>query len=198
MTAFLDDVAGGATRIGFNGKEGRHEDQTGAVIDDSVSFAVAPEETRIGYIKFNGAGEQPTKIEGRLYSGFIMPSRDSLGDTDQSEWEKGLSGQPADPWQQQIVLPLVRIDTGELYAFTTTSITGRRAVGTLLKQCDRIRRVDPQAYPIIQLRVGGFNHRDTRIGFVKTPVLAIVEWKRSTTAGELKEAPPEFSDLVGF
>lgn len=189
VAAFLDTVAGGATRISFNGKEGAHKDQNGNVVDDTVNFAAAPEETVVGVIKYNGH-ERPTAIEGRLYSGFTMPERSSLGDTDEAEWKIGLNGQPEDPWQQQVQLPLARLDTAEMFTYVTTSVTGRRAVGTLLRQYDRMRRINPQAYPIIQLKVGGFNHRDTRVGFVKVPVLAVVEWRNTGQPAAFNDALP--------
>jgi len=53
--------------------------------------------------------------------------------------------------------------------FNTSSITGRRAVDNLIQACDRMQRTEPNDYPIIRLRIGGFQHRDERIGWIKTP-----------------------------
>ena len=61
----------------------------------------------------------------------------------------------------------------------------------------------PGEAPVIQLKVGGFNHRDDRIGWVSTPVLAHV----SRVARADAVAPPaaalaapraEFDDSVPF
>jgi hypothetical protein len=37
-----------------------------------------------------------------------------------------------------------------------------------------MERSKSNAYPVIKLKVGGFQHRDDRVGWVATPVLAVV------------------------
>jgi hypothetical protein len=69
---------------------------------------------------------------------------------------------------------LQRADTGELFTFVTSSVTGRRAIGTLLRHYDRMQRTHPDQYPVIRLKIGGFQHKDDRVGWVKVPVLAVV------------------------
>jgi hypothetical protein len=44
----------------------------------------------------------------------------------------------------------------------------------LLRHYDRIQKTHPDTYPVIKLKVGGFQHRDDRVGWVATPVLAVV------------------------
>ena len=73
---------------------------------------------------------------GLHYDGFIMPPREELGDLDPRDWPAGLSGEPADPWQHQICLVLQDRESLELYTFATSSISGRRAVGNLLRAFD--------------------------------------------------------------
>jgi hypothetical protein len=112
---------------------------------------------------------------GPIVRGFVPPARESLGDTDESLWDADLNGRPTDPWQHQLCLPLVSQEDGEKYVFVTSSITGRRAVLTLLKACQRQQAKEgDDYYPIIKLQVGGFAHRDTRVGWVKVPVFPIV------------------------
>jgi hypothetical protein len=111
---------------------------------------------------------------GPVFDGFVPPNREELGDTDQALWEKDLSGRPADPWQHQMLLPLQEIETGELLIFATSSITGRRAVGNLLRHCERMRVRDPDYYPVIKLQTSGFQHKDERVGFVRTPAFPVV------------------------
>ena len=53
-------------------------------------------------------------------------------------------------------------------------MTGRRAVGNLLRHYDRMQRTHPDELPVVRLKVGGFQHRDERIGWVSTPVFAVV------------------------
>ena len=145
-----------------------------AVIGNDVDFTALVDQTLIGWIKFNGEGAPPDRHMGLLYEGFVMPARESLGDLDQSKWEMGLDGKPQDPFSHQIYLVLQRGGSGELFTFVTSSTTGRRAAGTLLRHYDRMQRTHPDQYPVVRLKVGGFQHKDDRVGWVKTPVIAVV------------------------
>ena len=64
--------------------------------------------------------------------------------------------------------------TQELLVFTTMNDTGRRAVGRLLQHYERMLRLNPDELPIVRLKAGGFNHRNSKIGWVPTPNFAIV------------------------
>jgi hypothetical protein len=129
-------------------------------------------------------GEPPERIGGLLYQNFVLPPRESLGDTNPAKWSIGLSGQPEDPWRHEIMIVLKRTATLELATFATASKTGRRAVGNLLRHYDRMQRTlrhydrmqrtEPGAQPVVRLRPGGFNHKDGRIGWVPTPGFAVV------------------------
>ena len=132
------------------------------------------DQTQAGFIKFIGKGNPPERRMGSIFDGFMPPKREELGDTDESLWERDLSDRPADPWQHQMMLPLQNAETGELFIFGTSSITGRRAVNNLLAYCDRMRVKEPDVYPVVKLQVSGFQHRDDRIGWVKTPAFAVV------------------------
>jgi hypothetical protein len=136
-------------------------------------FVAMCDETLVGWIKFNDEAP-PDRHMGILYDGFIMPHRETLGDLDPAEWPLGLSGAPVDPWQHQIMLVLMKPGTHELFTFATTSTTGRRAIGSLLRHYDRLRRSDPGLYPVVRLKPSGFNHRDPKIGWVATPSFAVV------------------------
>jgi hypothetical protein len=177
VARYLDDLAPSSTvgRILKFSKDGRFvtadDDSPISEEDDYIALC---DETQIGWIKFNGIGEAPTKVLGLLYDNFVMPARETLGDLDETQWEDGLSGQPQDPWLHQVSLVLQNEATQELFTYTTTSNTGRRAVGNLLKHYDRMKRSDANDLPIIKLRVGGFQHKDSRVGFVKTPSFVVV------------------------
>jgi hypothetical protein len=115
----------------------------------------------------------PDRVMGLLYDGFVMPARETLGDTDPASWDMGLDGKPADPWQHTIYLVLQNADTAELSTFTTSSKTGRRAVGNLLRHYDRMQKTNPGELPVVKLKKGGFAHRDERIGWVAVPVFVV-------------------------
>lgn len=101
--------------------------ETGDELSPDDDFIALSDETLIGWIKFGAEGELPERHQGLLYQGFVMPPRESLGDTDEGPWPEGLSGQPADPWQHQVCLVLQSPVTQELFTFSTTSQTGRCA-----------------------------------------------------------------------
>jgi hypothetical protein len=143
-------------------------------IGDDTDFIALADQTLIGWLRFNGAGAPPDRVMGLLYEGFVMPPRETLGHLNPAEWELGLDGKPTDPWQHHVYLVLQRADTGELFTFTASSNTGRRAIGTLLRHYDRMGRTHPDMFPVVRLKAGGFQHKDDRVGWVKVPVLAVV------------------------
>ena len=174
---YLDEIApasivGRMIKFTKNGEYATADDD--AVISDDTDFVALVDQTLIGFIKFNGEGAPPDRVMGLLYEGFVIPPRESLPDQDQSKWELGLDGRPADPWQHHVYLVLQKAETGELFTFVTSSVTGRRAIGTLLRHYDRMRRTHPEQYPVVRLKIGGFQHKDDRVGWVKVPVLAVV------------------------
>jgi hypothetical protein len=147
----------------------------GEPVDTDRDLVALCDETLIGWIKFSGEESiPPQRAQGLLYSGFKMPPRESLGDTDEAEWPIGLSGAPTDVWLHQIALVLEDRKTQDVLTFATTSSTGRRAVGNLLKHFERLRRNHPDCYPLVRLKSGGFNSKKPGVGFVHTPVFAVI------------------------
>src|SRR5262249_44931702 len=138
-------------------------------IPEDTQFVVIYDQIQGGWIKFMGKGNPPERRQGNWCEVFVPRDRERGGDTEEREWEGGLWGKPADPWQFQLLLPLQHVETNELYVFNTSSITGRRAVDNLIQACSRMQRAEPDVYPVIKLRISGFEHRDERIGWIKTP-----------------------------
>jgi hypothetical protein len=174
---YLDEVSpvsivGRMVKFDTKGSRYFTPDDDEAIGEDTI-FGALCDQTLVGWLRFNGEGQPPDRIMGLLYDGFLMPPRDTLGDADPTQWEVGLSGQPADPWQHHMYLPLQNPETDELFTLVTSSITGRRAIGNLLRHYDRVQKTDSSFYPLVKLKVGGFNHRDERIGWVPVPVLAV-------------------------
>jgi hypothetical protein len=93
--AYLDEIAPPSSLVGrpikFDGKAGKWLfGDTDEEISPDTDFIPLCDEVLIGWIKFNGKGEQPDRIQGLLYDGFVMPPLSSLPDRDQSKWELGL------------------------------------------------------------------------------------------------------------
>jgi hypothetical protein len=143
-------------------------------IPEGTEAVLIYDQIRVGWIKFLGKGNQPTRHMGPVFAGFAPPDRETLGDLDEAGWELGLSGKPVDPWQFQVLLPLQDTKTGDLLIFGTSSITGRRACDNLISMCARMLQREPDSYPVVRLDVSGFQHRDDRVGWVKTPAFAPV------------------------
>jgi hypothetical protein len=175
VDTYLNEHCGGGSGVLFKFSK----DQRFRRVDDGEEiplgreFTVVYDQIQVGWIKFNGKGELPERKMGALFQGFIPCPRDELGDDDQSLWEVGLSGKPADPWQQQILLPL-QAEDGELFIFGTTSITGRRAVGRVIDECRKMLRREPNDYPVVKLALSSFQHREERIGRVTVPAFVRV------------------------
>jgi len=173
---YLDSVAstGIVGRMIKFSKEGKFiTPDTEEEIGEETDFIVLADQTWVGLVKFT-EGAPPERVGGLLYDeGFKTPDRASLGDTDSSEWPLGLDNRPQDPWQHQQYLVLQHGDTAELFTFVTGSITGRRAVGNLLRHYDRMQRTNPNDLPVVKLKKSGFQHRDERIGWVATPVFVV-------------------------
>ena len=200
---YLDDVApasivGRMVKFTKDGTFATHDD--GETIADTVDFVALCDQTLVGMIKFNGEGTPPDRHMGLLYDGFVMPGRGILGDLDEAQWELGLDGKPADPWQHHMYLVLQNTGTSELFTYVTSSKTGRRAVGNLLRHYDRMTRTNPNEFPVVRLKVGGFQHSDDRVGWVATPVFAVVG-RREKDAGLAKpdtSLSGDLNDAIGF
>jgi hypothetical protein len=170
-----------------------------ARIAEDASFIVLADQTLVGWQRFHD-GAPPDRQMGLLYGdGFVMPSRESLGDNDPSNWSTGLSGAPEDPWRHFVFLVLQSGETGDLFTFATSSKTGRRAAGSLLKHFDKMRRTHPDELPVVKLKTGGFHHKDDRIGFVATPLFAVVgRAPRDSAAKPDTSIAADMNDAIPF
>jgi hypothetical protein len=167
-------------------------------ISDDREFICLADETLCGWIRFSEEEDAPpTRIQGLLYRGFKMPLREELGDMDERQWPKGLDGRtPSDPWLHQILVVFQEVKTSALVTFSTTSITGRRACGGLLSHFNRLRKDDPDAYPIVKMKPSGYTSK--KFGWVNVPSFAIVGRTSKTpsatpdtsVAGDLQDEIP--------
>ena len=143
---YLDEVAPASIvgrMVKFNKEAQFVTRDDGEPIAKDVEFVALCDQTLIGWVRFNDAGTPPDKVMGLWYDNFAMPPRATLGDLDQATWELGLDGKPADPWQHHQYLVLQRTGTAEMFTFVTSTETGRRAVGNLLRHFRRMERTMP-------------------------------------------------------
>ena len=166
----------------------------GEAVPEDANFLALCAEVLIGWIWFYRDGETPPdRVCGLLYGGFILPACSTLGDTDETQWEPGLSGQAEDPWKHQILLPLQNTATKEFSTFGTTNQTGRRSIGGLLKHFDGMQKTNPAEVPVVRLAASGFNHRDERVGWVPVPQFRIIGRASRDDAARPELPPPDTS-----
>jgi hypothetical protein len=186
--------------VRFDGKAGQFVlASSGDALDPMKRYIARLPDMWVGWIKFNGEGEPPSRVGGLLYDGYVMPPREALADTDESEWPLGLDDQPTDPWLHQQLIPIQDAGTWEILCFGTTSPTGRTAVGALLRAYNRSRRANPNEVPIIQLVPSSYQHRT--FGKVNIPRFVICGKTKYDAITEPEPELPlgdELNDKVGF
>jgi hypothetical protein len=125
-----------------------------------------------------------TEVNGRY------PRREELGYRDESKWERGLDGRPADPLQNSREVLLVNPTTFETYTFCTSSFGGRRSVDELDSAIRNARRIRPDAVPLVSLES---QPMPTRFGVKSRPYFRILRW--DTGGAEQPAIAPPANDL---
>jgi hypothetical protein len=127
-------------------------------------------------------------IEHRItHPGQLHPDRDDLPDQDKTKWQRGLNGEPADPWRDTRYLRLIDPRTGQDYTFVTDTYGGRKAVGDLKSQIANVRFAYPGAVPVVQL---GSTMMKTAFGLKPRPEFKVVGWRnKGNAAVQLTHSP---------
>lgn len=174
--AYADEVAPQniiGTLLKFNkgdysvGKEGR-------AIPVGSKFAANLDLMAVGYVKWIG-GRPVNHMLVRLADGSAKPKRAQLGDLAEDAWEMDSDGKSRDPWQQVNYLPLLD-ERGEIYTF---SVSGRSALKEAASLCRTYAfHLENQTdeFPVVELGVGRYLHKDRSIGWVKYPEINVVGW----------------------
>jgi hypothetical protein len=121
----------------------------------------------------------------RVQDDVKLPSREELGDSDESQWED----KEKVPWVFQNILPVEDVETGEYMLFTTTSIGGKIAVEKLCNSVARTYKAGTKyGLPIIALATTPFT---TKFGTKPRPHFPIVRWQElSPPAEDMSDAIP--------
>ena len=138
-------------------------------------------------------------VERKIYpvaKGAKPPEREDLDDLDESKWEQGLDGKPADSWVYQYLLPLENRSSGELVIFVTSSFGGRRAVADLCQLYTRRMQKFGGGQPIIKLAKADMPTK--KFGKVPRPLFEVIGWDREETAATIPPATSEddFGDEI--
>jgi hypothetical protein len=147
-------------------------------------FQLAALDTKAAWVFWQGGKpvDEKTVVRG---PGEQLPDRDTLGDNDKGQWEKGFNNELKDPWANTRYIHFANPETAEAYTFSTTSIGGKRAVSELSDAVSRMRITHPNATPIVEF---GSKPMATRYGVKPRPHFQIVGWL-GLIEGEAKPAP---------
>jgi hypothetical protein len=145
------------------------------IIPAGTRVIVQVDELRIGHTKWQGGFPVDT-ISGLVSEGYVPPARETLGDLDESLWERDDNDNPKDPWAYGNEVPVIFVDSREPATLVTGSDGGLRAVGALVAAYGREIHIHPGCLPICPLGTGGYTHRKKSIGWVHTPVLMPDDW----------------------
>jgi hypothetical protein len=147
-----------------------------------------------GWIRFNGEGEPPTQVIGKIAHGYELLPREKLGDNDDMQWQIGLDGEPDDPWKKVVYLPMILVDEGPnegmVLTFSTMTETGRRAVSNLYTRFETLSWKYRGQLPIVEIGCKTLdNDFSTRV-----PVFPIVGWQPIGGEGAPLPATPSTRD----
>jgi hypothetical protein len=129
-------------------------------------------ECRRGWTKWHN-GKPVAHHVGRVCENYTPPSREEIGNTDESRWPIGLSGKKQDPWQFTFYVPLVS-DDGDLFTFVTSTAGGRMEVSNLFARYAADAHKHPGQAPVVTLGTDTFESKS--YGEVDQPRLDIVDW----------------------
>jgi hypothetical protein len=175
--------------------------ETNQELPDDARLIVQMDEFYIGWIKWQDM-RPVEQIMGRVIDNFEPPRRSALGDNDKDDWPVDNNGAPRDPWQYSNYL-IMMDQTGELYTYATASNGGLQALARLSKAYSKGRWTRPGLLPVVELKVGGYDHPNRQFGHIKTPDICIVHWvDRGIIDGALaareagSELPEEDTEIV--
>jgi hypothetical protein len=155
--------------------------QEGETVDLGTRMLAYIPGTERGYVKWQN--QKPVQHHvGLVEEGYKPPTREELGDTDESKWGE-LNGRKIDPWQMTIYLPMLD-EFGQLYTYSTSSKGGFGAIADVVKKYNARKIMRPGEIPIVQLQGRSYDHED--YGETFAPVLRVEGWAKT---------PKDFEDL---
>ncbi len=130
-------------------------------------------EAQIGHFKWRNS-EVVDEAMVRLADGIRPASREDLGDTSESTWEKGPQGNSIDPWSFTNTVPFKTPASETEFVFTTASKGGIKAVGKLCMQYGGERLQNEDKLPVVEIGASSYRHKV--YGEVHFPTFRIVDW----------------------
>jgi hypothetical protein len=129
----------------------------------------------VGFVRWENG--MPTEQRmGLVADGFVPAKRCELGDIDQELWEADAEGRPRDPWQFSNYLIMFAKGDAEVFTYATSSRGGLNAIGELCKTYGKQVRQRSDQFPVIELDVGSYTHREKSFGRIKFPIFKVIGW----------------------
>src|SRR5262245_20689929 len=122
-----DSLIQGELIVFRKGKYPTGMDKTG----DMTEATLVVHDVTEAWIRFED--QKPVEAVVRT-NAFPLPARDTLGYTEQSEWEVDVNGEPRDPWARSFYLYLLSGEQSRDFTFCTSSWGGMTAVRALCRQ----------------------------------------------------------------
>jgi hypothetical protein len=174
----FEQLAAAVANTSFEGEllkfsKGDYLARNDEVIERGTEFVAHVSGLRFGWQKWEEG--KPVQHEMGYVAETYRPQRRSeLGDNDPSTWAVDAQGQPRDPWQLTMHLPLTHRTTGRRFGFTTSSKGGFGAIRALAAGYGGRIRENPNDLPIVSLAVGSYRHRD--YGKILVPQFDVIGW----------------------
>lgn len=170
--------SGAGTPLSFNALDGHYQSMGGEKVDvGDIIFVAHLDETRRGWIRFNGEGNPPTVVSINIAEDGFLPERAELGDTDQSLWPYDKRrGEQVDPWQLEYRVPIVSTaPDGAIFELTSRSLTAIYAFRALLDRYGRHPQRRKKLLPLIKLQIGTYFNKTLGTNKPK-PIYQITGW----------------------
>jgi hypothetical protein len=139
-----------------------------------TQFLFIVPETMRGWLKWED-GAVSDAVMGYVRDGFLVQHRGTLGDDDETAWQKNPEGTPRDPWTRTYRALLLEMSPphGDV-TFSGSSFGAQIA----LKEICRVYSADnhrfPDAFPVVELTTKTRQHKT--YGSIKGPWFNIVGW----------------------
>jgi hypothetical protein len=175
--AFADEGFG-SDRLMFDGKRGVWS-MGKETVPIGTKVVVMMDQLMKGFIRFDDGMPTTQLLPQGATQADLYTLRQSLGDLDQSLWERSKKGKPIDPWRQARELPVILlVRTLDTVVFSTSSQGGLHAVSALKRAVMGERRDPscPTALPIVSLDADSYKHPEKEYGTIYTPLLDIDRW----------------------
>jgi hypothetical protein len=165
-------------------------------IPTGTKYVASMDNLLVGWTKWSN-NKPVDEVMGLVCEGWSAPKRDTLGDTDQSQWEMDAQGKLRDPWvfNNRILFKPVgkKYSTDVAITFITNSRGGLNAMGDLSKAYGKEMASHEGQNPIIQIGTDSYLHPNKEFGRIKIPLITLVGWER----GDLFDTTPVDDDDDG-